>query len=238
MTLVLHYAPENASLIVRLVLEEMALPYGTTLVDRAARAQQGAAYRALNPAGLIPVLETPQGPIFETAAILLWLTDRQGSLAPPARDARRGDYLKWLVFTSNTLHAMLRMTFYPEKYVGPDPAAQAALRSRLQGGDPTDMTLPRALALLETRLGQGDGWAWGDGPAALDYYIACLLRWCALYPVGATGWYDIRHYPALATMARRLEQRPASRAAIAAEGLGPTPFSSPRHATPPEGSAT
>ena len=31
----LHYAPDNASLVIRLVLEEMGLPYETVLVDRA-----------------------------------------------------------------------------------------------------------------------------------------------------------------------------------------------------------
>ena len=37
---VLHYAPDNASLAVRLALEELGVPYRTALVDRAARAQE------------------------------------------------------------------------------------------------------------------------------------------------------------------------------------------------------
>ena len=39
-------------------------------------------------------------------------------------------------------------------------------------------------------------------------------------------------------MATRLERCKAVRAAIDAEGLGETPFTAPRHPTPPEGSAT
>ena len=78
----LHYAPDNASLIIRLALEELGQAYETTLVNRQAQVQRSAAYRALNPNGLIPVLETPDGPMFETAAILLWLADRHGALAP------------------------------------------------------------------------------------------------------------------------------------------------------------
>ena len=120
----LHYAPDNASLIVRLALEETGVPYTTVLVDRRAQAQRAPDYRALNPYGLISVLETPQGPLFETAAILLWLTETHAALAPqPGTDAR-GAFLKWLFFISNTLHAELRMLFYPQKYVGPDAAAQ------------------------------------------------------------------------------------------------------------------
>ena len=40
MTYVLHFAPDNASLIVRLALEEMGLPYRAQLVDRRLSEQQ------------------------------------------------------------------------------------------------------------------------------------------------------------------------------------------------------
>lgn len=225
MTLVLHYAPDNASLIVRLALEELALPYRTVLVDRATRAQDGPAYRALNPVGLIPALETPGGVIFETAAILLWLAEQTGRLAPAPGSAGRGDFLKWMVFASNTVHAGLRMTFYPEKYVGADEAAQAALRAGVQA------RLTGDFALLDA------AWRAGD-PTMLDIYLAPLLRWSALYPEGGTAWFDLTRYPALHAMCTALEHRPCTLAAQTAEGLGPTPFTRPRHATPPEGSAT
>ena len=234
MTYVLHYAPDNASLIVRLALEALGAPYRTVLVDRAARAQDSVAYRAINPAGLIPALETPDGTMFETAAILLWLADRYGRLAPTPDAPDRADFLKHLFFTSNTLHAQMRMTFYPDQYVGEDVAAQDRLRATLQGNDATAMTLPRALGLLDT-------W-YGGNPAAeitvLDFYIACLLRWCALYPAGRTGWFRLQDYPALSSRVSALETHTAVQAAQTAEGLGPTPFTKPRHPRPPEGSAT
>ena len=60
----LHYAPDNASLIIRIILEELKLPYTAILVDRAKDEQDSEAYRALNPAGLIPTCvidgETPE----------------------------------------------------------------------------------------------------------------------------------------------------------------------------------
>ena len=62
----LHYAPDNASMIVRLVLEALRQRYEVILVDRAMRGQNEPAYLALNPNGLIPTLETPDGSIFET----------------------------------------------------------------------------------------------------------------------------------------------------------------------------
>lgn len=232
MTLTLHYAPDNASLIVRLALEEAGLPYRTVLVDRKTRAQDGPAYRALNPAGLIPVLETPQGPIFETGAILLWLSEQAPGLAPAPGDARRGALLTWLFFTSNTLHTGLRMTFYPEKYAGPDTQAQTALRTTVQ------TRLTGDLGLIDAAYGADAPFFIGEAPCLLDLYLAPLLRWCALYPDGQTGWFDLARYPRLARMVHALEQRPATHAAQRAEGLGPAPFSAPVHANPPEGSAT
>ena len=101
----LHYAPDNASLCVRLALAELGVDYQTVLVDRATRAQKSPDYLALNPNGLIPVLGTPDGPLFETGAILLWLADTYGELLPQPR----GHSLKWLFWLSNTLHAAERM---------------------------------------------------------------------------------------------------------------------------------
>ncbi|BDY15502.1 hypothetical protein Sulfitobl28_14720 [Sulfitobacter pontiacus] len=84
----LHYAPDNASLIIRLALEAQGVAYDTCLVDRAAQGQSAPAYRALNPHGLIPALQTPDGPLFETGAILLWLADRHGGWPLPRRMPR------------------------------------------------------------------------------------------------------------------------------------------------------
>jgi glutathione S-transferase len=224
----LHYAPDNASLIIRLTLEELGVPYTTTLVNRANRQQKSPAYLALNPTGLIPVLETPQGVIFETGAILLWLVDTHGLLAPMAAHPDRSSFLKWLFFVSNTLHADTRMLFYPKKYVGPDAGAQSALCATLH------RRLTKHLSNLDRMLAQNPQMS-----IVLSYYIACLLRWMALYPNDADrSWFDLRSTPHLYKLLANLETRPAVHAAQIAEGLGPTPFTAPTFATPLEGSAT
>nr|WP_146345129.1 glutathione S-transferase family protein [Phaeobacter marinintestinus] len=227
----LYYAPDNASLIVRLVLEEMALHYDTCLVDRSVGAQGSAAYLALNPAGHIPTLITPDGPVSETAAILLWLADRHGQMAPSVNAPGRGVFLKWLFFASNTLQVGLRLNFYPEKYVGAEANHQAALRAQMQ------TVLPTHLTLLEQLANEGHDWFGSVEPSVLDYHIACCLRWSALYPDTGPGWFQLSDYPNLAALALQLEQRPAVATAQLAEGLGPTPFTAPQLCTPPEGSA-
>lgn len=229
----LHYAPDNASLIIRLVLDEMGLAYETVLLDRRTRAQNSPAYLALNPAGLIPVLETPTGPISETAAILLWLADRHGLMAPSINDPDRGGFLKWLFFVSNTVHADLRLTFYPALYAGPLKPNQSALRAT------TQTRLAHHLGLLDKLASQHPVWFTPDSPSLLGYYVAYLMRWMALYPKdGDHSWFPIRNTPNLDRMLKTHEDRPAPAIACRTEGLGPTPFTKPHLATPAEGSPT
>lgn len=219
----LHYAPDNASLCVRLALNELGVRYETALVDRAARAQKSPAYRALNPNGLIPVLETPDGPLFETGAILLWLADTHGGLVPAPQDADRGAVLTWLFWLANTLHPTLQCLFHPEDYA---PSAAVALRQRMTE------RLAELLVMLDDAQTP-----WLDRPSVLSCYLAPMLRWMALYPEDSTDWFDLVRYPRLRTLARTMEARPAAQAAIVAEGLGDRPFSCPKPCNPPEGSA-
>jgi glutathione S-transferase len=227
---ILHYAPDNASQIIRLVLEEMGLPYRTALVDRARRAQDSAAYRALNPTGLIPALQTPTATLFETAAILLWLCETHHCMAPAASSPERADFLKWLLFTANTLHADARLLFYPEQYAGSDadlPAFRAATEARIL----------RHLGLVNDLAATRPGFLCVDAPSVLGYYLCCLIRWIALYPSDRFGWIKLSSYPALHVLAESLQSRPAALTVARAEGLGQTIFTDPHYACPPEGSA-
>lgn len=226
---VLHYAPDNASLIIRLLLEEMGLTYRTALVDRASRQQDSAAYKALNPAGLIPVLETTQGPIAETAAIALWLSETHGQLASATNSDERGAFLQTLFFLANTVHADLRVIFYPEQYAGADVEAQKRLHVAMIA------RFARHLDLLNDRCGSA-----GIGGAEVticDYYLAVMLRWSALYARHGADWFDLSRWPNLRMLCERLETRPAVHVAAQAEGLGTHPFSRPQPAQPKEGSA-
>jgi glutathione S-transferase len=232
MTLRLHYAPDNASLAVRLALYELGLPFETVLVDRRSGGLRQPSYLALNPMGQIPVLETPEGAMHETAAILLYLADRHGPgrLMPAPDDPARGLVLTWLFWLSNTLHPQLRALFYPDRHVAPGQEEAFTRVTRTRIAD--------SLTILETRLPALGRWLGGAEPSALDCYLCPMLRWLALYPAGDTGWFVLARWPGLRDIARAMETRPSALAAAMAEGLGPLPFSRPVLPTPPEGSAT
>lgn len=221
----LHYAPDNASLIIRLVMDGAGLPYRTVLVNRALRQQDSPSYRALNPTGLIPTLETPQGPISETGAILLWLADTH-RLGPEPAETDRPVFLKWLFFLSNTAHADLRQIFYPHQYAPVEAHAGhlEIMAARMQ----RNFGLLDAAAARHPRL---------FAPATpLGVYTIALTRWAALYPVDAPRWMDLAAYPSLAALARTQEARVETRVVARAEGLGPHPFTRPEQPNPPEGS--
>ena len=229
----LHYAPDNASLVIRLALNELGERYSTCLVDRASRAQKSDAYRQLNPNGLIPVLETPNGPVFETAAILLWLVDRHGKLGPQVDDPLRGRFLSWLFFVSNTLHPALRMLFYSSQYIGPAEQDQVQL-----SGIASEQAV-RYFDLLEEEAARTRPVFAATAVSVLDFYVAACLRWAQLYPMYSPhlGRFAPRNWPNLNRMALDLETRQSVTEWRLEEGSTSAPFTRPEYPVPPEGSA-
>ncbi|WP_299211885.1 glutathione S-transferase family protein [uncultured Tateyamaria sp.] len=227
MSYVLHYAPDNASLIIRLALDTIGVPYSTVLVDRSKQEQRSATYRKLNPNGLIPTLETPNGILFETGAILLWLVDEHGVIGPKPGEVTRADFLKWLFFCANTVHPHMQLLFYPDKLMGDDPSLQQAVTEGAQ------RALMRDFAILEQAANQAFG---DDAPTAIDIYVVCMLRWCAIYGPDNRDWFTLADSPHLSHICKRADAWPATEIAKRAEGLGPAPFTAPQRPNPPEGS--
>lgn len=221
---VLYSVPDTASLVVRIVLEELGQPYRAHLVDRDAGEHDSATYRRLQPLGLIPALETPDGPMFETAAILLWLADRHGALAPTPTAPARAAFLKWFIFTTSTVHPTLLNLFYPERMAGDAcvPAVLAAAHDRMQ----------RYLTLLDDMVREErPDWLSPDQPSILGHYIGMLLHWLRIYGPGHPAHFNTADFPALHAVLAGLEARSATLAVSADEGFGPMLYTNPTYTT-------
>ncbi len=218
---VLHYYPDTASLAVRLVLADLRLPHELRMVDRDGGGLANPAYRALHPLGKIPVLETPDGPMFETAAILLYLADRHGGLAPSLGSPDRAAFLKWLFFTSTNLHAAEMELFYPERVAGPEAVPELLPRAAER--------LRVCLAALDHAAAVSPAWMPAGEPSLMGWYLGMLVRWLSTIPPGEPGRIESAEYPALHRVFAMLEARPAALEVAADEGLGATIFTNPAY---------
>ncbi len=236
----LYYAPDNASLIIRIILEELDIDYRAILVDRRKKQQTDSAYLALNPKGLIPVCIIDGEAVFETAAIALTLTERAEHygakstivLAPGIESSRRSQFLKWLFFLSNTLHPDLRQLFYAEKYVGSNEPLQESFRGIAR------QRLRHNLSILNKQYAaQSRCYLFGDSPSIVDIYLAVCVRWVQLYPLSTRGVVQVSDFASIDAMVMRLQQRKAVISACAKEGISGVFFSKPEDADPIEGSA-
>jgi glutathione S-transferase len=234
MTLRLHWSPDSANIVIRIALEEMGLAFAGVRIDRAAGEHKQPAYLALNPQGLLPVLEDGDLVLFETGAILVHLADSTGRLGPQgpaaAEPRARAAFLKWLFYISNTVHADLRAAFYTPRYVS-DTAAVPALRAGLAARFRAHM------ALLEGVI-EASGWLVAGGPTLADFYLAACLRWAQLYPAGAGLIAGHEIPPRLAAALREIEARPAVRKAFADEFIGARPLTAPALPDIPAGEVT
>jgi glutathione S-transferase len=216
---VLHYFPDTASLAVRMVLAELGVQHRCQLIDREAGVLNSDAYRAMQPLGLIPAMETPEGTMFETAAILLYLADRHPGLAPGVESAERGDFLKWLFFTSTNIHTVLLQLFYPERTAGAECVAPVLAHALPK--------MKQYLSLLDKAAEPNPGWLSQDHPTMLGYYIAMLLHWLGGFGEGHPLQITAADYPSLFKVLTMLEGQHATQAIAEDEGLGPTPFTAP-----------
>ncbi|WPZ33759.1 glutathione S-transferase family protein [Thalassobaculum sp. OXR-137] len=224
MAYTLFYNPDSANLVIRFALEELGVAYDDHLVA-GRRTGRDAAFHKLNPTGLLPVLvdhDTGQ-PIAETAAILLYLSDKHGALGAPVEDAAaRGEYLRRLFHLSNTVHAYLRLGFYADR-VSDDRTVAVGV------SDWSCRQTLEDLAIYEELLGDGRPWLLGAAVSVCDYYLAACLRWAQLYgdvaPALSRG--DLERFPKLVAMLTRLQERPAALAAASKEGIAAPLFLSP-----------
>jgi glutathione S-transferase len=205
----LHYHPSNASMAPHLLLEEIGAPFELVFVDRANAAHKSAAYLALNPNGLIPVLQDGDLVLFEAAAICLHLADThpQAALAPALGTPQRAHFYKWLAWLTNTLQATLIVYFYPERWAdAPDAVAQVKAHAEQKIGAMLDQ--------LDAELARHGGpWLMGEAFSAADAYALMLCRWTRGFARPA------RSLPHLGPYLQRVLARPATQRVFAREGL-------------------
>ncbi len=205
----LYWAANTAAFAPQAVLEEADLPYERVEVDMAAEETRQADYLAMNPAGYVPTLVTPQGQVvFESAAVVLFLCDHHDlfHLIPEPHDPQKGLFYRSLFYMTNTVQEAYKTYYYAERYGGPQVN--------------TDLIQAQAMAnlwerwsLVEDQLAANGPYLLGEGYSACDIYLLMLAHW---FP----SLDDLlRRFPAMARCVALTSERPAIRRTLAAHGL-------------------
>ena len=154
-------------------MEELGIPYEPIKIETETRENETAEYRAINPMAQIPTLVLPDGSIMtESAAISLYLAESkpESGLAPPADDARRGAFLRWLFFAQINIYETDLRYYYPDRYTS-DPAGAEGVKQAASA------RLPRLWDMTAEAI-EGP-FFFGARFTVLDIYLAMLGSWHA-----------------------------------------------------------
>ena len=195
----LHHQPRSRSTRVLWLLEELGTPFDLTVISR--ETKQTPEYRALHPAGRAPVLETDDGPVFESAALILHIADLNldAGLIGPLGSYDRALQYQWCFFGMTEAESALM---------------DIARQLWAEGREPDQGTIERAAArfaaaagVVESALGD-DHYLVGNSFSVADIVVGSVLGFArggelTELPAGVVPYVD------------RLEARPARQRAVA-----------------------
>lgn len=190
----LHYSPGTISIAVAIGMQEVGAAYEAVKVDFKAGDQQSADYLAKNPKGRVPLLETPDGLMTETGALLEYVAP---GLVPEgaAEQARMRELMYYLAGTMHVAHA--------HKMRGARWADAEASLADMKRKVPE--TIAASCAYLEETLALSP-FAMGAALTCADPYLFMLLHW-----VPGDG-VALENYPKLAEFYAMMQDRESIKA--------------------------
>ncbi|MBS1118577.1 MAG: Glutathione S-transferase domain protein [Deltaproteobacteria bacterium] len=105
MTLTFYYAPMSTASVTHLVIEELGVPVEKVKLDFSKGDTKKPDFMKLNPNAKVPCLVHDGTPLWESAALTMYLGELFGvdKKLYPAPGPKRGEAMKWIVWTNVTL---------------------------------------------------------------------------------------------------------------------------------------
>jgi glutathione S-transferase len=198
----LYYAPGACSLSPHIVLREVGSSFALERVDLATKTtESGEDFRKVNPKGCVPALELEGGVVLtEGAAIVQYIADAAGAadLAPPVGTLARARVQEHLNFVASELHKAFGPLFHADASEEAKRTASASISGRFDQ--------------VERVLSDDRPYLLGEQFTVADAYLFVVSRWAAPTGIGLDRW------PRLSAFVERVGDRPAAKAAMAAEG--------------------
>lgn len=198
----LYAAPGACSRVPLISLEEAGAEFDLKLIRFMKGEHKRPDYLAMHPAGKVPLLVTPEGPLTQNVAIARYLGTVFPALLPQTTTAYEDAKITAdLAFCADTLHpAVTRMRMPMFIVDGAD--AQASVKAKA-----FEAMHPLA-KVVNDRLAEG-AWWYGDSWSILDAYVYWV--WFRITGCG----FPVSDYPAWAAHAKAMEARPAVQRALA-----------------------
>ena len=186
--------------LVQWVLEEGGIEYELRKIDIIKGEHRTAEFLAINPAGLIPVLITPDGDaLYEVAALMVYLADRHqlSELAPTATDPRRGLFLSTVFWIASDIQSEMKRFHFPHRY-----SLRREDNEAIQ--DLTRTVVLRRLDAMNTRLAKGGPYVLGPRFCLADFYLSF---WVALLDPDSV----CKRFPSIARLYDLVRSRPSAK---------------------------
>lgn len=200
----LYYKPGACSLASHIVLHEAGITCELDRVDTGAgKTEQGHDFSAINPNGYVPALELEEGEILtEGAAILQYLADKfpSAQLAPQSGTLERAQMQQHLNFVASELHKAFSPFFAKSP---PQGAAKDTALSKLDD----------KMRVFDDHFSDGRVHLLGQKFSVADAYLFVVANWSNFLGIDLTQW------PNVSAFVNRVAARPATQAAMRAEGL-------------------
>lgn len=198
----LYYSPGACSLASHIVLKEVGIPFEIERVDtKTKQTEHGNDFFATNPKGAVPALAFDGEVLTEGAAIMQYVADSNNAttLAPPAGTLARARVQELLNFIASELHKSFTPLFMPGKTEEELDAQRAVIAKKFDW--------------LENLLADGRSYLTGKDFTVADAYAFVVANWANFKSI------DLSRWPKLQAFMARVAERPATVAAMKAEGL-------------------
>lgn len=193
----LYYVPFTRSNRPRWLLEELGVPYQLVRLDPKAGDTRSDEHTSRHPLQHVPVLDTADGSLFESAALVLQIADLHGKLIPPVGTYERGLVYQWLFFAMTELEPHC-VTYFAEKVKKKTPQSEVALEAKRK--------VNQAAKVVNAELAARE-WMLPSGFSAADVVLGSVVWW-------ANRMGALEDVPNVVAYVERIVARPAYQRAV------------------------
>jgi len=201
----LHFAPDTCSLASLIALEEVGAKYALNRIDFSSDEQRSAAYLGINAKGRVPALETPQGILTETPAILIYIAQHfnVGNLAPVQDPFAFAEIQAFNSYLCSTLHVAHAHRMRGHRWAD-DTSAITAMQNKVPE------VVGACYDYIESHYSLSP-WVMGSKFTVADPYLFTVAQW-----IEGDG-VDVRRIPKVMAHRSRMLERKSVQDALAVE---------------------